>query len=160
MSSLKGYFELEQSIQQAILQELQMSVNVELYDEFLWTNEENTLSFCPWTDENTDKLWQEWIEKTFNVQFHDFSDIFYFSFLHELGHKMTLKFVSKKEYKKGMKLQQKEELIPYWSCYREYIATKWAVDFCLNHWQQFENFSKIVFEALQQFYKINSVIND
>lgn len=157
MKYLKGITNLIISIENAIQKYIHLKVNVEMCNEFLWADDENTLFFTPLMAEKSDKLWKEWIENTFNIEFDSIAAIYYFSFLHELGHKMTLNDVTDDEYDEGTELSNGDDYIAYWNCYREYIATKWAVDFCLKHQKEMENFSKTIYESLEKFYEINEI---
>ena len=141
---LKGTIDLTSKIQKAIQKYIKLNVNVEICDAFLWADNENTLFFTPVTVDEDDKLWKQWIEEVFKIKFNNLTDMYYFSFLHELGHKMTLIDVTDEEYEEGDKLSNGYDHFAYWNCYREYIATKWAVDFCLTHQKEMVNFCEEV----------------
>lgn len=157
MKYLVGVTDLILSIEDAIQKYIHLKVNVDMCNEFLWADEENTLFFTPLMLEKSDALWKEWVENTFQIEFNSLSDMYYFSFLHELGHKMTLSDVTDDEYDEGTELSEGNDYIAYWNCYREYIATKWAVDFCLNHPREIENFAKAMFQNLKKFYEKNEI---
>lgn len=157
MKLLKGATDLIIAVQNAIQECIHLDVNVEICDSFLWADDENTLFFPLLMIEKSDALWKEWLEDTFEIEFSSLADIYYFSFLHELGHKMTLSDVTDDEYDEGDELSCGTDYVAYWNCYREYIATKWAVDFCLAYQKEMELFSKKVFTNLEKFYEKNEI---
>ena len=159
MDKLKGTERLSRKIQASIQHNIGLIVKTEIDNAFLWYHAENTLCFTPYTFEEIDKNWSSWINETFKTDF-PYCSIYYLSFLHELGHKITLPNVTDEEFFEGQDLAKSKNHVAYWSCYREYIATKWAVDFILNHEQEFENFAFEVEKALRQFYKINNIFQN
>ena len=161
MKKLKGTKDLSKRIQKHIKKITGIKVNIDCGTYFCWCHNSNTLYFIPWAEPDIDNLWIEWINKNFDCNLIPYHGYF-ISFLHELGHKMTLDNCSEYEKLKAEHLQEKEDenfknLIPYWNCYREYIATEWAVNFILNHPHKFNMFMEEISKAVRHYYKINKI---
>ena len=147
---------LEKEISQAIQKALGLKVTCRIDLEFAWYDEDNILTFPPyWYDEEIDYIWADWIKKIFNVEVdHDFC--YYLSFLHELGHKITLKNITDEEYYEADRLLQDEQE-KYYSSKREYVATAWAIRLLINQPEKVEVFHRMIWNALNDYYERNNI---
>lgn len=145
---------LEKQISTIINNAFNLQVDCEVGTEFAWYNEDNVLTFPPyWIDETTDYTWAEWIEKHFGVLVdHDFC--YYLSFLHELGHKITLKDISEPEYNHAEDITDLNE---YFNTKREYKATEWAIKMLIHQEKAVNAFWEQTSKALQDFYIRNEI---
>jgi hypothetical protein len=80
-------------------------------------------------------------------------DIFWLSFLHELGHAETLHLVSDADFWEAELLDG----LDYYFCNREIYATRWAVDFINRHIDLVIDLMQAIKPVMIEFYQINGI---
>lgn len=137
------------------------------YDaDFSYDIEEERVYFSILVAERSDRLFKEYIKKTFNF---DVPSIFMISLLHEVGHAETIKDITFKQFKKDLKaknlLIERLEAISkddptYDAIFSEYfdlgvekVATQWAVNYYKENKKRCDDFYFIFEDALKAEYK-------
>lgn len=142
---------LEKQISDIILKVFNLDVDCHVDNSFYYNVTDNILGFMPyWYNEDKiiDYNWQQWIQDTFNVEFA-FWQVYPISFLHELGHKITMPHLTEDEIEKPYLI---EDDLQYYNTKREYVATAWAIRMCLHHADWLIEFCADLDKALQEFY--------
>lgn len=147
---------LEKDVSDIIHNVFKLDVDCVIDNEFYYDGYENILGFPPYyfkEEKNINYHWKPWLENTFNIEL-EFWQLFPLSFLHELGHKITLKNISDDEYAQAMLV---DDEIQYYCTKREYVATAWAIRLCLHHADLINEFCAQLNEAFARFYERNEV---
>ena len=150
---------LAKEVADAIKTVFNLDVNCKIDTEYAFYEDDNVLTFPPYffdEEENISYRWREWIQHIFNIEF-EFWVTIPLSFLHELGHKITLKHITNEEYEKAGKVENEFQ---YYSTKREYVATAWAIRVCLHHPDLVDEFCTKLDKAFQEFYARNDIQNE
>lgn len=134
--------------------------------DFFYDAEEERVYFSILSAERSERLFKEYILKTFNV---NIENIFMISLLHEVGHHFTIYNFSAPELKKAHKEKEKIEkelnkadndltFSRYFDINIEKVATEWAINYYLSHQARCEKFFKAFSEKLHEEYKRFGVI--
>lgn len=135
--------------------------------DFFYDAEEERVYFSILIAERSERLFKEYILKTFHV---NIENAFMISLLHEVGHHYTLNKFSKREIKKAhlekQKIEQELEKSDndltysrYFDINIEKIATEWAVKYYTTHQKKCDDFYKAFSQMLHEEYKRLGVMN-
>lgn len=147
---------LEKEVSDIIYNIFHLDVDCSLNTEFSYSFDENLLCFPPvyYAEEKAiDFQWHKWLQDTFQVEF-EFWQLFVFSFMHELGHKITIPNLTDDEFNSPFGLTDQ---IQYYSTKREYVASAWAMRMCLHHADLLNEFCVELDRAFQDFYRRNDI---
>ena len=131
--------------------------NVEFICDTIWYRYGDEVHYCPFLDEANDMEYKHFLFEEFNMKVEN---MFFFSFMHELGHIVTLdefRANEPKKYKKSRKHEKKIEKrgqiekYEYFKLPHEYMATKWAVDTIKNNPETIVKMATELNNALNEF---------
>lgn len=137
------------------------------YDtDFSYDIEEERVYFSILVAERSDRLFKEYIKKTFNF---DVPSIFMISLLHEVGHAETIKDITFKQFKKDRRaknvLIERLEAVSkddpaydvifseYFDLGVEKVATQWAINYYKTNKRRCDDFYFAFEDALREEYK-------
>ena len=148
-------------------------IDSDFASDFGYDAETETVYFSILINERSDRLFTEYIRKTFNFKV---PNIFIMSLLHEVGHYFTWSNFSKKRIKNAHKIKkiiesELKELTTshpdydivyskYFDLQIEKVATAWAVNYYKNNKERCDTFySKFEAELHKQYSKLNITEN-
>ena len=121
-----------------------------LENEFYWGVDSDTISY---SFVHTEQFIEDFTCVCQDVGLLYNLDIFWLSFLHELGHGQTYHFVSDDEAWEADFLSGMD----YYYCHRELIATEWAVNFINQHADWVVELVNTVRPAILNFFAKNNI---
>ena len=121
-----------------------------LENDFYWGVNSDTISY---SFVHTERFVKDFTCVCKDVGLQYDLDIFWLSFLHELGHGQTYHFVSDDEVLEADSLSGKD----YYYCIREIIATEWAVKFINEHIDLVQELMNCVRPAIINFFIKNNI---
>lgn len=135
-------------------------VKVFMGDKFEYGN--GIVSFTPFYWDTLSKAHCDYVNRTFSV---DVSGVYFlFCLLHEIGHHFTVENFSDEELENEIILRQlldfsEEDAVSvndaYFNLPAEEEATKWALEFMLNHVNWVNSTSRFLDEAIRHYFKVN-----
>lgn len=145
------------------------NINVELGVDFGYYKNAHIIEYSLFTKEESDREFERF--------FHEYGcehmvSVFTMSFLHEVGHAMTLAAFTDEEYEdlmdtlesaqEAVRLNPKEKerfnLDWYWHMPHEFAANIWAINFINNHFDSIWELEKIVDNCLDKIYADEDII--
>lgn len=147
------------------------NVDVDLGIDFGYYNDKHVIEYSLFTQDHVD---EEFARFFYEYGCEKNVSIFTMSFLHEVGHALTLSSFTKEEYEsfmdtlemahKAVKLNPKAKehfnLDWYWHMPHEFAANIWAIDFINNHFDKVCALEKIVKTNLDTIYGDNDIVAD
>lgn len=149
------------SILNDFLTPFECSADISTDFEYLYA--ESKIHYALVVSEKSNRLFLNDVERRFPT-IH--ADIFLWSFLHELGHHMTMDDMEDEEvaeseniknYLDTVNLTDKEKYNLYFNAPDEKLATEWAADYMLAHSEEINNLWVALKAAIADFYVSNGV---
>ena len=162
MKKMKGVRKLEKKVNKFLAP---FGVKSVLGDEFAYYCVSELVQFSIEQVEKNDAEYIKFIKNEFN---YDVPSMFLFSFLHEVGHHMTMDDFEEEELENDemQKFEISEHIneenyseysLKYFHCPTEIVANEWAVEYFKNHEAEIMRKGKEMLKAFQHFYKVNGV---
>lgn len=129
-------------------------------ERFEYSN--SVVSFTPYFWDRLSRAHCEYIDKTFGIDVR--SSYFTFCILHEIGHHYTLRNFTEEEIDNEIIIRKllsfcekdpKEINDAYFNLPIEEEATKWALEYMVNHVSWVNRVNRLCCDALRHYFKVN-----